>query len=186
MIVRDYTIEDGLPHNTVHCAMKDTDGLMWFGTWYGLTSFDGVKFKTYNNRNDYFTDIPPNKVQVIIEANDSNLWVKTIDHKLYLFDKKNEHYYDVFNEIKKNYSVSPKSVSPKIIKIQKTESGDLLLLTKDKDLLQASSEGNGKMKVNLLYDSQSTREHKLMNNLLNEDKNYINWIGLDYKIISCK
>ncbi len=181
MIVRDYTIDDGLPHNTVHCTMKDTDGLMWFGTWYGLTSFDGTKFKTYNNRNDYYTDIPPNKVQVIIEANDSNLWVKTIDHKLYLFDKKHEHYYDVFNEIKKNYSVSPK-----IIKIQKTETGALLLLTKNKDLLQAVSEGNGKLKVSLLYDSQSKREHKLMNNLLIEDKNYINWIGTDYKIISCK
>jgi len=181
MIVKDYTIEDGLPHNTVHCTIKDTDGFMWFGTWYGLTSFDGVKFKTYNNRDDYYTDIPPNKVQTIVEAIDGNLWVKTIDHKLYLFDKKNEHYYDVFNEIKKKYSVSPK-----IIKIQKTETGDLLLLTKNKDLLKAVSKGNGSIEVTLLYDSQSKREHKLINNLLIEDENYINWIGIDYKIISCK
>lgn len=180
MIVRNYSIEDGLPHNTIHCVIKDKDGFMWFGTWYGLSSFDGVKFKTYNNRDDY-TDIPPNKVQTIIEAKDGNLWIKTIDHKLYLFDKRNEHYYDVFNEIKKKYSVSPK-----IIKIQKTESGNLLLLTKNKDLLQVVSEGNGKMEVSLLYDSQMKRGHKLMNNLLIEDKNYINWIGMDYKIISCK
>ena len=181
MIVKDYSIENGLPHNTVFCAMKDGDGFMWFGTWYGLSSFDGVKFKSYNTRNDYNIDIPPHKLQSIIEAKDGNIWVKTIDHKLYLFDKKNELYYDVFNEIKKKYSVSPK-----IIKIQKTETGDLLLLTKNKDLLKTVSRGNGKLEVSLLYDSQSKREHKVMNNLLVEDANYINWIGLDYKIISCK
>lgn len=181
MIVKDYSIENGLAHNTVHCVLKDTDGFMWFGTWYGLSSFDGVKFKTYNNRDDYNTDIPPHKIQIIIEAKDGNLWVKTIDHKLFLFDKRNELFYDVFNEIKKKYSVSPK-----IIKIQKTETGDLLLLTKNKDLLKAVSKGNGNIEVSLLYDSQSKREHKLLNNLLIEDKEYINWIGIDYKIISCK
>jgi len=181
MIVKDYSTENGLPHNTVFCSMKDADGFMWFGTWYGLSSFDGVKFKSYNSRDDYNTNIPPHKLQAIIEAKDGNLWVKTIDHKLYLFDKRNELYYDVFDEIKKKYSVSPK-----IIKIQKTESGDLLLLTKNKDLLKAVSKGNGGLDVSLLYDSQSKREHKLTNNLLVEDANTINWIGLDFKIISCK
>ncbi len=180
MIVKDYSIENGLPHNTVFCSMNDADGFMWFGTWYGLTSFDGVKFKSYNNRDDYNADIPPHKVQNIVEAKDGNLWIKTIDHKLYLFDKHTELYYDVFNEIKKKYSVSPK-----VIKVQKTETGDLLLLTKNKDLLKAVSKGNGAVEVSLLYDSQSKRGHKPTNNLLVEDGKYINWIGLDFKIISC-
>ena len=181
VIVQNYTTENGLLHNTVFCTIKDADGFMWFGTWYGLTSFDGVKFKNYNNRDDYNTDIPPLKLQTIIEAKDGNLWIKTIDHKLYLFDKRNELFYDVFNVIKKKYSVSPK-----IIKIQKTDNGDLLLLTKNKDLLKAVSKGNGSLDVSLLYDSQSKREHKLTNNLLTEDSITINWIGLDYKIISCQ
>jgi len=181
MIVQNYTTENGLLHNTVFYSLKDADGFMWFGTWYGLTSFDGVKFKSYNNRDDYNTDIPPLKLQLIVEAKDGNLWIKTIDHKLYLFDKRNELFYDVFNVIKKKYSVSPK-----IIKIQKTEKGDLLLLTKNKDLLKAVSKGNGSLDVSLLYDSQSKREHKLTNNLLIEDSTYINWIGLDFKIISCQ
>ena len=181
MIVQDYTTENGLLHNSVFCAIKDTDGFMWFGTWYGLCSFDGVKFKSYNNRDDYNTDIPPHKLQTIIEAKNGNLWVKTIDHKLYLFDKRKEFFYDVFNVIKKKYSVSPK-----IIKIQKTEKGDLLLLTKNKDLLKAVLRDNGSLDVSLLYDSQSKREHKLTSNLLIEDAGYLNWIGLDFKIISCQ
>jgi len=182
LIVKDYSIENGLPHNTVFCSLKDADGLMWFGTWYGLSSFDGVKFRSYNNRSDYNADIPPHKIQNIIEANNGNLWVKTIDHKLYLFDKKTELYYDVFNEIKKNYS----SVSPKIIKIQKNESGDLLLLTKNKDLLLARTDNADRISISLLYNSQSKREHRLTNNLFIEDANYICWIGIDFKVIVCK
>lgn len=181
MIVREYSTENGLLHNTVYSAMKDADGFLWFGTWYGLTSFDAVKFKNYNSRNDYNTDIPPHKIQTIIEASDGNLWVKTIDHKLYLFDKKNELFFDVFNEIKKKYAVSSK-----IIKIELTGNGNLLLLTKNKDLLEARSLGNGKMDVELLYDSKSKREKKLTNNLLVEEKNHIDWIGVDFKIISCR
>ena len=130
IIVKDYSIEAGLPNNTVLCAIKDTDGFMWFGTWYGLSCFDGVKFKNFNHRDDYNADIPPHRIQTIVEAKDGNLWVKTVDHKLYLFDKRNERFFDVYSEIKKKYSVSPK-----IIKIQKTETGDLLMLTKDKVLL---------------------------------------------------
>ncbi len=182
LIVKEYSIENGLPHNTVFCSLKDNDGLMWFGTWYGLTSFDGTKFRSYNNRDDYNTDIPPHKLQNMIEAPDGNIWVKTIDHKLYLFDKKTEIYYDVFNEIKKKYSIH--SVSPKIIKIQKNKDGSILLLTRDKDLLKAESTGNGKVKIELLYDSENKREHRITNNLFIEDQNNINWIGVDFKIIS--
>lgn len=181
MIVSEYSTENGLSHNTVFCSLKDNDGLMWFGTWYGLTYFDAAKFKSFNTINDNNTDIPPHKVQNIIEAKDGNLWVKTIDHKLYLFDKTNELFYDVFNEIKKKYSVSPK-----IIKIQKADDGNLLLLTKDRDLLIAQSKGNGIVAITLLYDSQIRRDQKFTNNLLVENKDYLNWIGLDFKIISCK
>lgn len=179
MIIKEYTTENGLLHNTVYSVMKDADGFVWLGTWYGLTSFDAVKFKPYNTRGDYNTDIPPHKLQNLYEAPDGNLWVKTIDHKLFLFDKKNELFFDVFNVIRKKYPVSSK-----IIKIQPSPTGYLLMLTKNKDLLQGKSTGNGKVEVELLYDSKSTRENKLTNNLLVENQQYINWIGIDYKLIS--
>lgn len=179
MIIREYTTENGLLHNTVYSVMKDADGFVWLGTWYGLTSFDAVKFKPYNTRGDYNTDIPPHKLQNLFEAPDGNLWVKTIDHKLFLFEKKNELFVDVFNVIRKKYPVSSK-----IIKIQPSDSGSLLMLTKNKDLLQGQSTGNGQIEVDLLYDSKSTRENKLTNNLLVENQHSINWIGIDYKVIS--
>ena len=53
MIVEHYSVDQGLPNNTVNCTLKDRDGFIWFGTWYGLCCFDGVKFKTFMN-NLYF------------------------------------------------------------------------------------------------------------------------------------
>lgn len=155
LIINNYTSENGLPHNTVFSQVKDGDGFMWFGTWYGLTSFDGVKFRSYSNREDYNADIPPHKIQNVVEANDGNLWVKTIDHKLYLFDKKTELYFDVFNVIKDEYTVSPK-----FIKIQREANGNLLILTKNRDLLLAKSLGNGKIQVELLHNTQTKRAQR--------------------------
>lgn len=180
MIVENYTQEHGLPHNIVYCIVKDNEGFIWLGTWYGLSSFDGLKFHTYNNRSTYNSDVPPHKIQNIIESRDGNLWVKTIDHKLFFFNKRYEQFTDVFNVIKKKYNVSPK-----IIKIQNTDDDKLLLLTKNKDLLQASSESDGSISVELLYDSEAERDYKLTSNLLTENKSTLNWIGLDFKIISC-
>ncbi len=180
LIVKYYSSENGLPHNSVYASLKDKQGMMWFATWYGLSSFDGVKFRKYNTRNDFNADIPPHKLQSLVEANDYSLWVKTIDHKLFLFDKRTESYYDVFNEIRKKYNVGPK-----IIKIQKTDEGDLLMLTRNRDLLLAKAFENGRMEVTLLHDSQMRSE--LWNagkNLWVESQEYINWIGSDFSIFS--
>ena len=46
MIVEHYTAERGLPNNIVNCTLKGQDGFIWFGTWYGLCSFDGSKFRS--------------------------------------------------------------------------------------------------------------------------------------------
>ena len=178
MIVKEYNIADGLPHNTVFHSLKDRDGMMWFGTWYGLSSFDGVKFKRYNTRDNINADIPPHKIQMVVEANDGNLWVKTIDHKLYLFDKNLELYYDAFNAIKANFTVSPK-----IIKIQRTPDGNLLVLTRDKDFLLLSSRGGGNINVELLYDSEVDKRAYVNKNHFIETSSSLNWIGVDFKII---
>jgi ligand-binding sensor domain-containing protein len=53
MIVEHYSVDQGLPNNTVNCTLKDRDGFIWFGTWYGLCCFDGVKFKTFNKQEPY-------------------------------------------------------------------------------------------------------------------------------------
>ena len=82
MIVEHYTAERGLPNNIVNCTLKGSEGFVWFGTWYGLCSFDGTKFRSYDNRDGFYSaDIPPRKIQRIVEDKNCFLWLKTIDRK---------------------------------------------------------------------------------------------------------
>lgn len=107
--------------------LKGKDGFIWFGTWYGLCSFDGTKFRSYDNRDGFYSaDIPPRKIQRIVEDKNGFLWIKTIDRKLYLFDKRHESFHAVYDDVKEY------SENIQIIKVQTTDDGDVLLLTKDK------------------------------------------------------
>ena len=133
VIAQHYTTDEGLPSNNVLCALKDSDGFLWFGTWYGLCRFDGARFVTYNKPVRPTSAIPPRKVESIAEDASGHLWLKTVDWKLYVFNRHTEHFHAVYDELKaytKNLQV---------IKIQPTDDGHILLLTKDKTLLLATT-----------------------------------------------
>ncbi len=181
MIVKHYTVEQGLPNNIVNCSLKGREGFMWFGTWYGLCSFDGTKFRAYNNRDGLYSDLPPRKIESLVEDKNGYLWIKTVDRKLYIFDKVNERFHAVYDDMKKY------SENIQIIKLQKTTDGDVLLLTKDKSLLRASTTIDGKIEIKLLHDSgvnATLYDWRLKDNVFSETEEYINWIGTDYKIFS--
>lgn len=46
--VRRWTVDEGLPHNTVHQISQSADGYLWLGTWEGLARFDGRRFRIYD------------------------------------------------------------------------------------------------------------------------------------------
>lgn len=46
---RNFSAEDGLPSNTVTCAIQDSRGFMWFGTKDGICRYDGAVFKLYGD-----------------------------------------------------------------------------------------------------------------------------------------
>lgn len=184
MIVEHFTAERGLPNNIVYCTLKGQDGFVWFGTWYGLCSFDGNKFHSYDNRDGlYSADIPPRKIQRIVEDKNGFLWIKTIDRKLYLFDKKHESFHAVYDDVKEY------SENIQIIKIQTTEDGDVLLLTKDKSLLRAHTDPDGNITMEQLHDSRpnvNVYDMRLKYNVFCETSEFINWIGMDYQILSLR
>ena len=184
MIVEHYTAERGLPNNIVNCTLKGQDGFIWFGTWYGLCSFDGSKFRSYDNHDGFYsTDIPPRKIQRIVEDKNGFLWIKTIDRKLYLFDKRHESFHAVYDDVKEY------SENIQIIKIQTTEDGDVLLLTKDKSLLRAYTDKEGKITMKQLHDSRpnvNVYDMRLKHNVFCETAEFINWIGMDYQILSLR
>lgn len=179
MIVEHYSIDQGLPNNVVNCTLKDKDGFIWFGTWYGLCCFDGGKFRTYNKQEYGNSDVPPRKIQKIVEDKNGFIWVKTIDRKLYVFNKVTESFHAVYNDMK-NYSENIQ-----VTKLQTTAEGDVLLQTKDKNLLLASTDKQGNVTIKILFDSHgeiNPHDYVLKRNVLSETKEYLSWVGTEYRI----
>ena len=76
-----------------------------------------------------------------------------------------------------------------IIKIQTTDDGDVLLLTKDKSLLRANTDKEGKITIKQLHDSRpnvNIYDMRLKHNVFCETSEFINWIGMDYQILSLR
>jgi len=46
-----WTIDEGLPMNTVNAVIQTPDGYLWVGTESGLCRFDGIWFETFNQEN---------------------------------------------------------------------------------------------------------------------------------------
>ena len=185
MIVEHYTQEEGLPSNTVYSALKDRDGFMWFGTWHGLCSFDGAKFAAYTSRWNHLSDVPPQKVRNLVEDSDGYLWIRNTDNHLYLFDKAAESYHDVYNDLKRM------SRNVQVIKIQRSPSGRVVILTRNKDIFEASATGGGKVAVAKIFDSRNCIDAstmKLRRNVLGENSEYVYWLStrLDVCVIPKK
>ena len=178
VISEHFTTNEGLPSNNVLCALKDRDGFMWFGTWYGLCRFDGSQFKTYTNAIKSGSDNPPRRVESMVEDGKGNLWLKTVDWKLYLFDRKTERFHAIYHELKQY------TQNLQIIKIQRTENGRLLLLTKDKNLLLAHTDEKG-IHITKLYDAHQQidpQTFQLIADVTTKVNNYMVYIGRDYRI----
>ena len=183
VISEHYTTHEGLPSNNVMCALKDRDGFLWFGTWYGLCRFDGDRFTTYNKSVNPKSDIPPRKVESLVEDAQGRLWLKTVDWKLYVFDRVTERFHAVYDELKKY------TKNLQVIKIQRTDEGRILLLTKDKTLLMAHTNEQGGISIVKLFDGKGQTDPQtlqLYRDVRTTAHGYAVYIGSDYRIMAVK
>lgn len=72
---RMWTIDDGLPMNTVMAVAQTGDGYLWLGTESGLSRFDGVKFENFNHENTPF--FPSDIVLSLMVDSGGRLWIIT-------------------------------------------------------------------------------------------------------------
>src|SRR5215510_8748745 len=71
--IKTYTIADGLAHGSVNSIYQDNKGFLWFGTWEGLSRFDGYGFVNYDRRDG----LPHVVINHITEDRQGRLWVGT-------------------------------------------------------------------------------------------------------------
>ena len=80
--------KQGLPQSTVNTIFQDSRGYMWFGTYDGLSRYDGYQFVNFKNDPDNEESISNNIVVSIIEDHQGYLWIGTAHNGLNRFDPK--------------------------------------------------------------------------------------------------
>ena len=145
--------ENGLPCNTVFCAIQDFQGYIWIGTTNGLARFDGHDMKIFRFLPGDSTSIVDNKIYGLYQTSDSLIWIGT-DNGMSIYDPR--------TRTVKNfpYDVSKKGGFPcrVVISFYEDKNGAVWIAT-DQGLLHSSRYGNH-FNQYLLTDCTNPREHE--------------------------
>jgi ligand-binding sensor domain-containing protein/signal transduction histidine kinase len=71
-----WSVEHGLPQNSVRAILQTHDGYLWIGTKDGLARFDGVSFTTFNKQNA--KEFTSTNIASLFEDRDKGLWIGTM------------------------------------------------------------------------------------------------------------
>lgn len=74
-ILEEWSIEDGLPVNSINKIIKTNDGYLWFSSHDGLIRFDGLDFKVYTAADN--PGLRGNRIQHIAEALNGDLLIQS-------------------------------------------------------------------------------------------------------------
>ncbi len=72
-----WTVDEGLPQNSVNSILQTRDGYLWLTTSDGLVRYDGVRFVVFNRGNS--EGIVSNRFRPLYEGEDGALWAGTDD-----------------------------------------------------------------------------------------------------------
>lgn len=72
-LVKNFTVEDGLPVNSVNRILQDDDGYLWFSTLDGLVRYDGYDFRVFNSGNT--EGMISNRIAGMIKTESNEIWL---------------------------------------------------------------------------------------------------------------
>jgi len=156
----------------------DRDGIQWIGTDRGLCRYDGKQYKYFDSQNDGL-NAAPRRIENIVVDGSGNLWIKTVDHKLYIFNPSKGQFNLLADDLK------PYSPNIQVIKIQGGPDGGVLILTKVKNLLLGNSDKSGGIRIRLLVDAREYLEpgtDRLASDIRIKSGGYDCYVGRDYTI----
>ncbi|ALU42785.1 ligand-binding sensor domain-containing diguanylate cyclase [Pseudoalteromonas rubra] len=74
-VVKQWSMQNGLPSQSIKSVVQDQQGYIWLGTQFGLSRFDGLQFSNYTTQNSTFLD--SNAVNKIFVDRFGMLWIGT-------------------------------------------------------------------------------------------------------------
>lgn len=75
-----WTVEDGLPVNSVNDLLQSGRGYLWLATFDGLVRFDGVRFRVYQSGDH--AGLPSSRITTLHEGQAGAIWLITQQHHL--------------------------------------------------------------------------------------------------------
>lgn len=78
---RTFNVRDGLPSNSISSISQDDNGLIWIGTWNGLSFYDGYRFFTFRSGQQNGV-LSTNRILRLLPDSIGNIWFITYDHKV--------------------------------------------------------------------------------------------------------
>ena len=124
--VRKFSIVDGLAANTISDMKQAADRLMWFGTWNGLSYYDGYTFYTFRDEPGEEDVLSSNRIIAIYPTARNNVWCVTSDRKIYLYST----HYCRFRNTEKNIN-EQFGINLKVDQLYPIKNGSTWITTKD-------------------------------------------------------
>lgn len=73
-----FTINNGLPSNTIYDIIQDENGFIWFATDYGVSKYDGISFTNYTISDG----LPDNEVLSLFKDSKNRIWLIGFNGKI--------------------------------------------------------------------------------------------------------
>ena len=124
--VRKFSIVDGLAANTISDMKQAPDRLMWFGTWNGLSYYDGYSFYTFRDVPGGEDVLSTNRIIAIYPTARNNVWCVTSDRKIYLYST----HYCRFRNTEKSIN-EQLGINLKVDQLYPIKNGSTWITTKD-------------------------------------------------------
>lgn len=174
--LKNFTIHNGLPGETVRCIFQDKEGFIWMGIESnGLCRFNGVQFDIFGHTTGDSVSLSSDYIEVIEEDNYGNLWIGT-DFGLNKLNKslisisQGKKFERFFNDENNPQSLSGNAVYD----ILKDSEGTIWIGTNG-GLSKLNNAGNGFQ--NFCFKIKNFDKNKVQVNAIYEDKNKYLWIG---------
>lgn len=182
--IREYTTGEGLSDNRITCILKDKDGFMWFGSWAGITRFDGVTFVTYKSYPGDRSSLESNRIDEILEdSSNQHLWLKAYDKRIYRFDKRTQEI-ESLSKILNQPALSKISFS----RISLGTNSQVWLLSENSGVYLISNSSKDKPQLTVFSEDRSSQYNIPSNtvNLFQVDKTGSAWVGTKKGLVYLK
>jgi ligand-binding sensor domain-containing protein/AraC-like DNA-binding protein len=176
------TVDEGLSQNTIHGIVRDKYGFMWFGTWEGISRYDGYKFDTFRANEMDPNSLPNNRINYLFADSNQNIWISAGENEICCYNYDTENFTRIRKEKVPSYII--KNLSRNSYSRKNVRNNRFMWQIKNSTLLQTDIT-NSKQ---ICYTKDPFDEWSINDNMLTDlyiDKNGILWLGTENGGINC-